>query len=366
MTNMNEDQLLKTLYDILALDAVSGHEGKVAVYCLTYLKNLGFDTKTDAKGNVIGYLAGKGEPLLLTAHMDRVPPGKGHTPVREGDILKSDGTTNLGTDDAAGIVIILEAIKSVLESKVSHPPFVVAFTVEEEIGLHGARELDLSVYNVKQGIGYDNAYEAGVLIESGSTYEGFDIEIIGKPTHPGQDLSKGINALKVFLETDWMIGLSDEEKSRINIGLVSGGTARNVVPGSVKIQGELRSVLDDAGVAKKLRILEENLKKICDQYGATYTFVTHRHSSSYIVDLTEPLVVLYKQILEEQGRQLVAKATYVGSDANALRAERNFKIFTLATGVVNEHTGDEWMKVSDLVMLTKDLSLLLKKLGEQQ
>src|SRR5258706_11287443 len=117
-----EEKILKTLFEILAIDAPSGHEGELADLLITQLSELDFQTKKDKKGNVIGFLKGtglpagrQGEPLLLTAHMDRVPPGKGHKPVRGGDILKSDGSTNLGTDDASGIVIILEAIRSITE-----------------------------------------------------------------------------------------------------------------------------------------------------------------------------------------------------------------------------------------------------------
>lgn len=361
---MNSDNLLNTLFDLLALDAPSGHEEKIADYVLNYLKHRGFSTKKDAKGNAIGFLPGKGEPILLTAHMDRVPPGKGHIPVKQGDVLHSDGTTNLGTDDAAGIVIILEAIDEVLSRELPHPPLVVACTVEEEVGLQGARALDLSEYNVTYGIGYDNAFEAGALISSGSTYEGFDVEIKGKPTHPGKDLSQGINALKVFLEIDWMIGLSDNDQSRINIGLVTAGTARNVVPGSVQIQGELRTTIDQQKVTEKLKQLEENIKRSCEKYGATYTLSTHRHSSSYEVDLSEPLVQLYKQVIEKKGRQFITKPTYVGSDANALRAEKGIKVFTLATGVKDEHTKDEIVKISDLVMLTEDLVDVIAALGK--
>lgn len=359
-----EEQILKTLYELLAIDAPSGEEGQLADLLVKKLLELGLKTEKDKAGNVIGFLPGKGEPLLLTAHMDRVPPGKGLTPVREGNILKTDGTTNLGTDDAAGIVIILEAIRSILAEKVSHTPFIVVFTVKEEIGLQGARALDLSQYGVKQGIGYDNAFEAGVLIGSGSTYEGFDVEITGKPTHPGKDLSLGINALKIFQEIDWMIGISDNGATRINVGLITGGTARNVVPGSIKIQGELRSTLPDEGVLHRLKELEDHIKVVCDQYSASYSFSTHRHSSSYTVDPNEPLVQIYKQVLQARGAELVIKPTFVGSDANALRAEKGINVFTLATGVMNEHTKDEWVKISDLVQLTKDLVEVIKKLGK--
>lgn len=296
--------------------------------------------------------------------MDRVPPGKGNLPQRNGDILKSDGTTNLGTDDAAGIVIILEAVREILTQKLPHPPLVVLFTIKEEVGLQGARAVDLSEYHATRGIGYDNAFGAGVMISSGSTYEGFDVEIIGKPAHPAKDLALGINALKIFQEIDWMLGESDNGETRINLGLISGGTARNVVPGSISIQGELRSTVSDSEVAAKLEQLEKNIRSICERYGATYTFSTHRHSSSYVVDEKEPLVLAYKKVIEARGGTFSMQPTFVGSDANVFRVEKNLNVFTLSTGVVNEHTKDEEIRISDMLQLTKDLIRVIELEGK--
>lgn len=358
-----EQQLLQTLFELLSIDAPSGHEEKIANLLMQKLQILGLSAKKDGAGNIIGVLPGKGKTILISAHMDRVPPGKGHTPIREGDMLKSDGTTNLGADDAGGIVIILEALKTIIDAKTPHPTIVVAFTVSEEVGIKGARALDLSEYPIDYGIVYDNANETGKVISSGGMYEGFDVEIIGKANHPAKDLSQSINALKVFMDIDWMIGVSDEGASRINIGLISGGTARNVVPGSVSIQGELRSTLDDAKVEVKLKKLEENIKKVCDDYGATYTFATHRHFSSYAVDMKEPIVVLYRNVVEARGGQFISGPTFIGSDTSALRGEKGMKVITVSTGVVNEHTKDEYISISDLVLLTEDLIHILKQVS---
>lgn len=359
-TKLVMEQLLKTLFALLAIDSPSGQEEKVADFLIQKLQELGLTTEKDTTGNVIGVLPGKGESLLLTAHMDRVVPGKGNTPIRDGDMLKSDGTTNLGTDDAAGIAVILEAVNEILQQKLSHPPLVILFTVKEEIGLQGARTFDFAKYKVKHGIGYDNAFDAGVIVGSGATYESFDVEIIGKQTHPGKDLSLGINALKIFQEIDWMLGVSDNGATRINVGQVHAGAARNVVPGSVKIQGELRSTLSENMVTQKLQYLEENIRNICEKYGATYTFTTNRHAASYVVDENEPLVQVYKKVLEKRGAKLQLQQTFVASDANCLRGEKGIQIFTISTGVIDEHTTEESVKISDLVQLTKDLVNLLK------
>src|SRR5205823_12899612 len=122
-----------------------------------------------------GETSGEGTPLLLNAHMDRVPPGLGHQPILRDGILYSDGTTNLGADDAAGIVIILEVVRRTLEQQLPHPPLILLFTVQEEAGLCGASGFDSAPWHVADGIVFDNAFEPGVVVSTGAAYEAFDV-----------------------------------------------------------------------------------------------------------------------------------------------------------------------------------------------
>src|SRR5205807_9695401 len=125
--------------------------------------SLGLSSQVDGSGNLVAALPGEGTPLLLNAHMDRVPPGLGHQPILRDGILYSDGTTNLGADDAAGIAIILEVVRRTLEQQLPHPPLVLVFTVQEEAGLCGASNFDRSAWPVKGCSVVDNPYEAGVV-----------------------------------------------------------------------------------------------------------------------------------------------------------------------------------------------------------
>src|SRR6185312_7500465 len=129
------DRLCKTLLEIVGIPSISGHEEQVRTYLEHRLSDLGVAYQVDEAGNLIGLLSGEGKPLLLNAHMDRVPPGRGHQPVLRDGILYSDGTTNLGADDAAGIAIILEVLTRVIQRQLPHPPLIVVFTVQEEVGL---------------------------------------------------------------------------------------------------------------------------------------------------------------------------------------------------------------------------------------
>src|SRR5437660_529289 len=149
------DRLCNTLIELVGIPSTSGHEEQIRTYLERRLSGLGISYQVDGAGNLIGMLPGEAKPLLLNAHMDRVTPC-------------SDGTTNLGADDAAGITIVLEALTRVIQRQLPHPPLVVVFTVQEEVGLKGAGAFDPTPWHVTDGIVFDNAFEAGVVVSRGA------------------------------------------------------------------------------------------------------------------------------------------------------------------------------------------------------
>lgn len=353
-----------TLLELIAFDAPSGHEGAVADYTIQRLTRLGFKVEKDVKGNVLGFLPGKGDPLLLNAHLDRVPPGKGHIPIIHGDTVRSDGTTNLGADDAVGVTVILEALETVVTEKGSHPPIVVAFTVQEEIGLWGAKALNVSKYHVQKGIVYDNAFEeAGTVVSKGAAYVAFDVEIKGKAVHPGKNLADGINVVSVFQKVALPIGEIDDGQTRINIGTIVGGDARNKVPDTLKIQGEIRSFLQSGQLTERVKQAEAAFTQAAQAYGAHVTFVPKQLALAYSVDEEEALLKVYKQVVRGRGGEFKMQETFIASDGNALRGEKGLQVFVVSTGVIGEHTIDETSKLSDIELLTTDLVTLLEKLS---
>lgn len=363
-----KDDILQTFSDLVAIDAPARHEAEIAKVLKNRLVQLGFSVEQDAKGNLIGYLKGRGDKaFLLSAHMDRVPPGKGHVPVLEGDILKSNGETNLGADDVAGLVVILEALRQIIDKKLPHPPLVVVFTVEEEIGLRGASEMNMSKlarYPIAHGIVYDNAGKAGALVNRNPAYVTFTINLNCQAGHPGKDIDGAVYLLKAIQDTDWMLGESDDGDTRVNIGVIQGGMAWNVIPGAITLQGEVRS-LDEELLAKKLKQIEDHVQAACKKHGATFTMDTKQFAYAYRVSEDEPLVQAYKRVLEKRGGTFTAHTIFITADTNVLRGERGLNVITLSTGTENDHTLQEWIRVSDMVMLTEDLVNLLSSLGTE-
>lgn len=131
----------------------SHHEKKISDYLVKRLEDLGVTgVIQDETNNVIADIpATKGyenAPLtLLQGHMDMVCVAKPGVPfdpftseiklVREGNILRADGTS-LGADDGAGLAAIL----ILLRLGVAHGPLRVIFTTDEETAMTGASRLD--------------------------------------------------------------------------------------------------------------------------------------------------------------------------------------------------------------------------------
>ena len=349
--------LYQTLLDLLALPSVSGHEEQVRTYLARRLERLGLTDQVDAAGNLIALLPGEGRPILLNAHMDRVPPGLGHTPVLRDGVLYSDGTTNLGADDAAGLAIVLEIVTRVIEEHLPHPPLVIVFTVEEEIGLRGAGAFDPTPWGVSEGIVFDNAFEAGVVVSQGAMYIAFDVQIRGRTGHPGKDLTQTVNALEIFRATRFPHGSLHNDQTRILLGRVTAGSARNAVPDRMHIEGELRSFESSEVREGLMREIRQGFEETAHQFGGSAQVTFDPHCTSYSVDQNEPLLLLYREVLARRGEQLRLRPTFIGSDAGAFRPR--VKAFTISTGVVDEHSFQEYVALHPLGVVVNDVLMVL-------
>jgi len=349
---MYTDRLTTTLIDLIRIPSTSGHEEKIRTHLAQYLASLGLSTTIDGSGNLISMLMGEGAPLLLNAHMDRVPPGLGHEPILRNGVLFSDGTTNLGADDAAGIAIILEVVRRTIEQTLPHPPLVIVFTVEEEAGLCGASNFDGTSWNVADGIVFDNAYEAGIVVSRGAAYEAFDVEITGRTGHPGKDLAQTVHAIEIFRVANYPHGSFDNDQTRINVGKIIGGNARNAIPDIVTIEGELRSFEPFEVRQKYKQAIQDAFEQAARLLGGYAKVNFKTHSNGYEIEPEEPLLYTYRTTLEQRGLALHMKPTFIGSDAGGFRP--TIRAFTLSTGVVNEHSTEEHVAIDPLEQLVID------------
>ena len=358
---MSLNRLTQTLIELIGIPSTSGHEEQVRGYLEHHLSTLGLPTSVDNAGNLIATLAGNNtvqETLLLNAHMDRVPPGLGHHPVLRDGVLYSDGTTNLGADDAAGIVIILEVLHTIVEQHLPHPPLLIVFTVQEEAGMCGAGGFDSSRWSAQHGIVFDNAFDAGIVVSQGAAYKAFDITITGRTGHPGKDLSHTVNALEIFRKTHYPFGILANDQTRINIGRISGGSARNAIPATLVLEGELRSFESAERIQQYEDDIQHAFEQTAQQLGGSAKITFTTHTDGYTIDENEPLLQTYKAVLAQRGEQLRLQSTFIGSDTSGFRP--NIKAFTLSTGVMNEHSTEEYVALAPLEQIVQNTLQVLR------
>jgi tripeptide aminopeptidase len=352
LSTMYTERLYKTLMDLLGIPSTSGHEEQIRLHLEHHLSALGLSTFTDESGNLIATLAGEGRSLLLNAHMDRVPPGLGHRPVLRDGVLYSDGATNLGADDAAGMTIILEAVQRTIEQRLPHPPLVLVFTVQEEAGLCGATNFDAAKWHVKDGIVFDNAFEAGVVVSKGAAYEAFDVTITGRTGHPGKDLAQTIDTIAIFRAANYPYGSFANDQTRIVVGRISGGTARNAIPDRLKVEGEMRSFEPTEERQRYKQAIQDAFVQAADRVGGHAEVHFQTHSNGYALDPDEPLLQVYRRVLLRRGATLHLQPTFIGSDTSGFRPA--VRAFTVSTGVANEHSVEEYVALAPLEQLVND------------
>ncbi|WP_422123306.1 M20/M25/M40 family metallo-hydrolase [Planococcus sp. X10-3] len=144
IVDLKKRAFLMELERCLSIDGESGEEDDIRDWVQSKLLNHVDSLEVDSKGNILAakvYGRGKGPVILLNAHLDAVYSfDEGRKIIKDGNIWSSSSGI-LGADDRAGVAIILETLKR-LDAANFNGAVKYIFTVEEEIGLLGAKGVD--------------------------------------------------------------------------------------------------------------------------------------------------------------------------------------------------------------------------------
>ena len=345
-----QDRLVQTFTELVRIDSPSGGEGKTAEYVAQRLRALGLKPKTDALFNVTATLDGTGEPFLLNAHMDSVAPCLGIKPQvdKERGVVTSDGTTILGADDRAGVAALLEALQVLRDRNVRHRPLEIAITVQEETGLSGARALDLSTFNSKMGVVLDSHGPVGGIVVASPSHNQIKAAITGHAAHAGLEPEKGVSAILVAAEAiaAMPLGRIDAETTA-NIGVIHGGSARNIVPERCELMGEARSHRESK-LKRQTSAMARALEHAARRRGARVDIRIERAYDMYRISPRAEIVRVLSAAIERIGRQPRLEASGGGSDANVFNAN-GIVALPVSVGYNKIHTTEEFVPIEELV-----------------
>ena len=369
MTMPDKERILSYFLDLVKIPSLSKNEKGVANYISSLLdklnisyyidnadKNVGSNT-----GNIIAYIEGKpnAPTLMFSAHMDTVGPAEGGVkPKVEGSIVKTDGTTILGADDKAGITAILELLTLIKEQNLTPKVNIVAaFTISEEIGLLGAKNIDLKGRKIDFAYVLDSSKDPKYIIHRAPSHYELYFTVHGRSAHAGASPEKGINAIYVASKiiSSFNMGRIDEETT-FNIGKISGGRAFNIVPDKVEFVGETRSHSEEK-IQHILEEVEEKTKVISKENGAKTDFKKVESFKAYNIAKDAPIIKNIISVYEKLGIEYVLTFTNGGSDANVFN-KMGIPTIVISEGTHNPHTLDEWIDVGDIVKVSSILIAL--------
>ena len=178
LENLKPRKVFYYFEEICKIPHGSGNTKAISDYIVSVAKEHHLEYVQDDVNNVIIYKNGsKGfenaEPIMLQGHMDMVCEKNFETNAKfdfEKDSLKieimdeyihANGTT-LGGDDGIGVAYMLAILT---DDNLVAPPLECVFTVDEEVGMEGAKALDYSLLKSKKLINLDQE-EEGIILTS--------------------------------------------------------------------------------------------------------------------------------------------------------------------------------------------------------
>ena len=246
--------------EICAIPHGSGNIWQISNYLVEFAKQRKLTYYQDTVGNVIivkkateGYESE--ETVILQGHMDMVAVKKPELEIdlkKEGLQLAIDGDnvyakgTSLGGDDGIAVAYALALLDS---NTIEHPGLEVIITVDEETGLEGAREIDVSMLQGKRLLNLDSE-EEGIFLTScaggvrvncvmpviyqqkeGISYQ---MKITGlQGGHSGCEIEKERG------NTNWLTGrgfVYALNRVPFSVSKLEGGLADNAIPRETKVE----------------------------------------------------------------------------------------------------------------------------------
>ena len=352
------EQMLKDFLELTAIPVQSRQERQIADCLKKKLRDLGLTVVEEpiavadgTTGNIRAVLEGTcdAEPILFSAHMDRVKNNEAISPYleEESQILRADGKTILAADDVSGICVILEALRRLKASQKPYGTVEVAFSVCEEVGVLGSKHFDFDAFSAKKAYVFDAPGHIGKMVLQAPAKAKFAYRIYGKSAHAGNEPEKGINAIRAA--ADLVLQLPDSRLtpfSTANIANFHGGTgATNVVCDFAEVVAEARST-DSGEFARILEAFSAPVEKIEKKYGVRIEYVPAVLYPTFKREKEEPMVQLAARAMENLGISPVYARGGGGMDGNHFNAKGIHSI-GIATGYFKNHTPQEHLYLED-------------------
>jgi len=355
---VQKERLVRTFTELIGINSPSFAEEEIGRFLHERLERAGCQVEIQDYGrsfNLIARKQGNTEcpiPLLVSGHMDTIEPTEGIGYAIEQGVIRSTGDTVLGADDKSALAAILEALTVLDETSAPHGEIEVVFTSAEEKGLDGAKNIDYSVIRSRHGLVLDSGGDVGGIVIGAPTHVTYAMTLTGRPAHAGIEPEKGISAIRAAGKI--IAAIPDgriDGSTTANMGIIKGGSATNVVPREVVINGEMRSHDRVSLDATKQEIFSK-AEEIARETGVAIDIQEEEEYGSFTIPLDSQYLAFLDGLYEQCGLEPAHIVSGGGSDANIFNT-RGIETINISTGMQMVHSREEHIKVDDLAAVSR-------------
>lgn len=387
-TIRKEFKLIDLFCELALIPSPSLKEEKVAEKILAIFKENNIEAKTDEYGNVKAKVPATDvnkKPILLSSHMDVVGDDSPINLRLNGNIIETDKTRTLGSDDKAGVAAaIMLAIELSKNKDIKHGGLEIVFTRDEEQNMTGIHNLKMEELESEHVLVMD-ADKLGQVQISGADYTKLTVNIEAlKGGHSGIDIDDKtrLNAGKLIAElvNELPQGVYHKDEygvvTSINLGVIVGGgiqTAIDNIKNSNMKSNEYQNYIIDkavtnvintkAGAAYSIRSssreYEKNLineiKVIVDNFNKKYAGLavakmeTSEHLPPFEKSNDETMINVAKEAGKNLNLDLDISSFHAGAETHIYANKQNkngvkFKPVLIGVAdIYNMHSSDEQM-----------------------
>jgi tripeptide aminopeptidase len=270
------------------------------------------------------------------------------------DIVTASGTTLLGADDKAGVVIIMALATHLLSNPdISHGDVRVCFTPDEEVGRGVAH---LTPEDLAATVAYTlDGEEVGRAVYETFSADKAVVKITGVSIHPGLAKGKMVNALRLAARLIDMLpqntrtpDTTEEREGFIHLYRLSGTAA----------EAELHFILRDFeldGLASHRDLLQSacaTLQASEPRAKVDCTITEQYRNMRYWLENDMRPVELLIEAVKQAGLELIIKPVRGGTDGSRL-TEMGVPTPNIFTGMQNVHGPLEWVSLQDMAKATQ-------------
>lgn len=387
-TIRKEFKLIDLFCELALIPSPSLKEEKVVEKILSIFKENNIEAQTDEYGNVKAKVPATDvskKPILLSSHMDVVGDDSPINLRLNGNIIETDKTRTLGSDDKAGVATaIMLAIELSKNKEIKHGGLEIVFTRDEEQNMTGIHNLKMEELESEHVLVMD-ADKLGQVQISGADYTKLTINVEAlKGGHSGIDIDDKtrLNAAKLIAElvNELPQGVYHKDEygvvTSINLGVIVGGgiqTAIDNIKNSNMKSNEYQNYIIDkavtnvintkAGAAYSIRSssrkYEENLikdiKLIVDNFNKKYDGLavakmeTAEHLPPFEKSDDETMINVAKEAGKNLNLDLDISSFHAGAETHIYANKQNkngvkFKPVLIGVAdIYNMHSSDEQM-----------------------